>query len=141
MPIRPRWRWPGSSTSRPRTSRRSRGLVSSITAPSPAVDPTGPLPPASRSRRRTELIMLVFAFALVAFALANVGFTLNGKLPGGAALYLAIYMAIVLVAHLAVRRFAPWADPLLLPLAALERPVHRDDGPPGRAGEPGQGGS
>src|SRR5204862_1699002 len=44
---------------------------------------------------------------------------LNGKLPGGAALYLAIYMAIVLVAHLAVRRFAPWADPLLRPLAAL----------------------
>ena len=96
-----------------------RGLVSSITAPSPAVDPTGPLPPASRSRRRTELIMLVFAFALVAFALANVGFTLKGGLPAGAALYLAVYLAIVLLAHLAVRRFAPWADPLLLPLAAL----------------------
>ena len=93
--------------------------MSSITAPSPAVDPTGPLPPASRSRRRTELIMLVFAFALVIFALANVGFTLNGKLPAGAIVYLAVYMAIVLVAHLAVRRFAPWADPLLLPLAAL----------------------
>jgi hypothetical protein len=57
--------------------------VNSITAPSPAVDPTGPLPPASRSRRRTELIMLVFAFALVAFALANVGFTLKGGLPAG----------------------------------------------------------
>src|SRR5580704_23099 len=63
--------------------------------------------------------MLVFAFALVIFALANVGFTLKGKLPGGAAVYLAVYMAIVLVAHLAMRRFAPWADPLLLPLAAL----------------------
>ena len=63
--------------------------------------------------------MLVFAFALVIFALANVGFTLNGKLPAGAIVYLAVYMAIVLVAHLAVRRFAPWADPLLLPLAAL----------------------
>ena len=63
--------------------------------------------------------MLVFAFALVAFALANVGFTLKGKLPAGAAVYLAVYLAIVLVAHLAVRRFAPWADPLLLPLAAL----------------------
>ena len=93
--------------------------MSSITAPSPAVDPTGPLPPASRSRRRTELIMLVFAFALIAFALANVGFTLKGGLPAGAALYLAVYLAIVLLAHLAVRRFAPWADPLLLPLAAL----------------------
>src|SRR4029077_14946042 len=90
-----------------------------MTAPSPAVDPTGPLPPASRSRRRTELIMLVFAFALIVFAFANVGFTLKGKLPSGAAEYLAVYMVIILAAHLAVRRFAPWADPLLLPLAAL----------------------
>src|SRR5438445_62443 len=63
--------------------------------------------------------MLVFAFALVIFALANVGFTLKGKLPAGAVVYIAVYMAIVLLAHLAVRRFAPWADPLLLPLAAL----------------------
>jgi cell division protein FtsW (lipid II flippase) len=93
--------------------------VSSITAPSPAVDPTGPLGPVSRSRRRTELIMLVFAFALVLFALANVSLTLRGKLPSGVVIYMAIYMAIVLLAHLAMRRFAPWADPLLLPLAAL----------------------
>jgi cell division protein FtsW (lipid II flippase) len=93
--------------------------VSSITAPSPAVDPTGPLVPASRSRRRTELIMLMFAFALVLFAFANVGFSLNGKFPSGIAEYMAEYVVIVLVAHLAVRRFAPWADPLLLPLAAL----------------------
>jgi len=93
--------------------------VSSITAPSPAVDPTGPLGPVSRSRRRTELIMLVFAFALILFALANVGFTLHGKLPSGVAVYIAVYMAIVLLAHLVMRRFAPWADPLLLPLAAL----------------------
>src|SRR5262249_56775891 len=63
--------------------------------------------------------MLVFAFALVLFALANVGFTLKGRLPSGVAVYMAVYMAIVLLAHLAVRRFAPWADPLLLPLAAL----------------------
>jgi cell division protein FtsW (lipid II flippase) len=93
--------------------------VSSITAPSPAVDPTGPLVPVARSRRRTELIMLVFAFALIAFAFANVGFSLNGKVPSGIAEYMAAYVVIVLIAHLAMRRFAPWADPLLLPLAAL----------------------
>jgi cell division protein FtsW (lipid II flippase) len=93
--------------------------VSSITAPSPAVDPTGPLAPATRSRRRTELIMLAFAFALVAFAFANVGFSLNGKLPSGIVEYMVSFIVIVLIAHLAVRRFAPWADPLLLPLAAL----------------------
>ena len=93
--------------------------MSSVTAPSPAVDPTGPLVPVARGRRRTELIMLVFAFALVAFAFANVGFSLKGKLPSAILEYLVAYGAIVLIAHLAVRRFAPWADPLLLPLAAL----------------------
>ena len=93
--------------------------MSSITAPSPAVDPTGPLVPVARSRRRTELIMLAFAFALVAFAFANVGFSLNGKLPSGIVEYMALFVVIVLIAHLAMRRFAPWADPLLLPLAAL----------------------
>jgi cell division protein FtsW (lipid II flippase) len=93
--------------------------VSSITAPSPAVDPAGPLVPAARGRRRTELIMLVFAFALVAFAFANVGYSLKGKLPSGLAEYMAAFVVIVVVGHLALRRFAPWADPLLLPLAAM----------------------
>jgi cell division protein FtsW (lipid II flippase) len=93
--------------------------VSSVTAPSPTVDPTGPMAPVSRNRRRTELIMLVFAFALVFFALANVGFTLKGKLPSGVAEYMAVYIVIILLAHLAMRRLAPWADPLLLPVAAL----------------------
>jgi cell division protein FtsW (lipid II flippase) len=73
----------------------------------------------ARSRRRTELIMLVFAFALIAFAFANVGYTVKGKLASAIVEYLAAYVVIVLIAHLAVRRFAPWADPLLLPLAAL----------------------
>jgi cell division protein FtsW (lipid II flippase) len=73
----------------------------------------------SRSRRRTELIMLAFAFALVAFAFANVGYSLKGTLPAGILEYMAAYIAIVLAAHLVMRRFAPWADPLLLPLAAL----------------------
>ncbi len=93
--------------------------MSSFTAPSPAVNPTGPLPSVAQSRRRTELIMLVFAFALIAFAFANVGFSLKGKLPAGLAEDLLPFVAIVIIAHLAMRRFAPWADPLLLPLAAL----------------------
>ena len=63
--------------------------------------------------------MLVFAFALTAFAFANVGFSLKGKLPSGIVEYMAAFIVIMLVAHLAMRRFAPWADPLLLPLAAL----------------------
>jgi cell division protein FtsW (lipid II flippase) len=93
--------------------------VSSITAPSPVADPDHPLVPVARSRRRTELIMLIFAFALFAFAFANVGYSLKGKLPSSLVEYLGAFAVITVIGHLAVRRLAPWADPLLLPLAAL----------------------
>jgi cell division protein FtsW (lipid II flippase) len=83
------------------------------------VDPGGPLVPAARSRRRTELIMLIFTFALVAFAFANVGYSLKGRLPSSLAEYLGAFVVIIVIGHLAVRRLAPWADPLLLPLAAM----------------------
>jgi cell division protein FtsW (lipid II flippase) len=82
----------------------------------PATDSAVPMP---RGRRRTELLMLAFAVGVVLFAYASVGFGLNGKLPAGLAEYGLAFAVIVLIAHLAVRRFAPWADPLLLPLAAL----------------------
>jgi cell division protein FtsW (lipid II flippase) len=87
--------------------------------PSPAADPEGADIPAARGRRRTELTMLIFAFALVAFAFANVGFSLKGSLPSGIAEYMAVLVVVIVIAHLAMRRFAPWADPLLLPLAAV----------------------
>jgi cell division protein FtsW (lipid II flippase) len=93
--------------------------VSSITAPSPVVDPDHPLVPAARGRRRTELIMLVFAFVLVAFAFANVSYTLKGRLSSSLAEYLGAFVVITVIGHLAMRRLAPWADPLLLPLAAM----------------------
>jgi len=63
--------------------------------------------------------MLAFAVAVVLFAYANVGFGLNGKVPSGLVGYGLAFAAIVGCAHLAVRQLAPWADPLLLPLAAL----------------------
>jgi cell division protein FtsW (lipid II flippase) len=93
--------------------------VSSITMPGPAAEPEGTDAPVARSRRRTELTMLIFGFALIAFAFANVGFSLKRSLPSSMAEYMAIYVAVIVIAHLAMRRFAPWADPLLLPLAAL----------------------
>jgi cell division protein FtsW (lipid II flippase) len=72
-----------------------------------------------RGRRYTELLMLVFAVAVVAFAYANVGFGLKGQLPSGMVEYCGGFAVLVVLAHLAVRWLAPWADPLLLPLAAL----------------------
>jgi cell division protein FtsW (lipid II flippase) len=79
----------------------------------------GGLVPLPRGRRGAELIMLVFAIGVVLFAYASVGFGMNGKLPSGMLTYGLAFAAIVGIAHLAVRRLAPWADPLLLPLAAL----------------------
>ena len=80
------------------------------------IDRAVPLP---RGRRRTELLMLIFAVAVVAFAYSNVGLGLKGQLPSGMAEYCGGFAVLVLLAHLVVRRLAPWADPLLLPLAAL----------------------
>jgi cell division protein FtsW (lipid II flippase) len=63
--------------------------------------------------------MLCFALVIVGLAYASVGLGLNGKLPPGLPLYMLSYAVVVLAAHFAMRWLAPWADPLMLPLAAL----------------------
>ncbi|MBT2524347.1 FtsW/RodA/SpoVE family cell cycle protein [Streptomyces sp. ISL-99] len=71
------------------------------------------------SRRNTELLLLVFAVVIAVFAYGNVGLALNGELPSG---MLGYGLGLTLLAgtgHLAVRRFATYADPLLLPLATV----------------------
>jgi len=75
--------------------------------------------PLPRGRRGSELAMLAFAVAIMAFAYADAGLGLNGHLPPGLATYVGGFAVLVLGAHLAVRWLAPWADPLLLPLAAV----------------------
>jgi cell division protein FtsW (lipid II flippase) len=72
-----------------------------------------------RGRRRTELLMLAFAVLVVVLAYAFVGLGLNGSVPASLPGYCGGFAVIMLAAHLAVRRLAPWADPLMLPLAAL----------------------
>jgi cell division protein FtsW (lipid II flippase) len=96
--------------------------MSAVSRPlSDAVTPQGGLRPVSlpRGRRGSELAMLGFAVAIMAFAYASVGFGLNGHLPSGLVTYVLGFAVLVLGAHLAVRWLAPYADPLLLPLAAL----------------------
>jgi len=63
--------------------------------------------------------MLVFAVAIVAFAFLNAGYGLANRVPSQLVPYLLVYIVMMAGAHLAVRRWAPYADPLLLPLAAL----------------------
>jgi cell division protein FtsW (lipid II flippase) len=91
--------------------------VGASTAVQASVPVSGPAP--QQGRRRTELLMLIFVVGVVLFAYANVGLGLNGKIPAGMFEYGIAFAVLVGGAHMAVRWLAPWADPLLLPLAAL----------------------
>ncbi|MGI5350013.1 FtsW/RodA/SpoVE family cell cycle protein [Streptomyces sp. CA-250714] len=71
------------------------------------------------SRRNTELAMLVFAVLVPVFAYANVGLAIDDQLPSGMLAYGCGLALLAGVGHLVVRRYAPYADPLLLPLATL----------------------
>ncbi|NGN63929.1 FtsW/RodA/SpoVE family cell cycle protein [Streptomyces sp. A7024] len=71
------------------------------------------------SRRNTELLMLIFAVAIPIFAYINVGLAKEGTVPAGVFGYAAGLGCLAAVAHLVVRKFAPYADPLMLPLATL----------------------
>ncbi|MEU6483411.1 FtsW/RodA/SpoVE family cell cycle protein [Streptomyces sp. NPDC046887] len=71
------------------------------------------------SRRNTELALLGFAVAIPVFAYLNVGLALDGKVPAGMLGYGIGLGLLAGIAHLLVRRFARYADPLLLPLATL----------------------
>ncbi|WP_406171491.1 FtsW/RodA/SpoVE family cell cycle protein [Streptomyces sp. NBC_00996] len=71
------------------------------------------------SRRNTELALLVFAVVIPVFAYANVGLAMNGSVPSGLLGYGLGLGLLAGVGHLVVRKFAPYADPLLLPLATL----------------------
>ncbi|MDX3529821.1 FtsW/RodA/SpoVE family cell cycle protein [Streptomyces sp. ID05-39B] len=71
------------------------------------------------SRRNTELALLVFAVLIPVFAYVNVGLAINDKVPPGLLAYGLGLGLLAGVGHLAVRKFAPYADPLLLPLATL----------------------
>ncbi|MEU6222330.1 FtsW/RodA/SpoVE family cell cycle protein [Streptomyces sp. NPDC047042] len=71
------------------------------------------------SRRNTELALLAFAVVIPVFAYANVGLAIDDKIPAGLLSYGLGLGLIAGVGHLVVRKFAPYADPLLLPLATL----------------------
>ncbi|MBW1596443.1 FtsW/RodA/SpoVE family cell cycle protein [Streptomyces sp. JJ38] len=71
------------------------------------------------SRRNTELGLLIFAVVIPVFAYANVGLAKNGTLPAGMVGYGLGLGLLAGVAHLLVRKFAPYADPLILPICTL----------------------
>jgi cell division protein FtsW (lipid II flippase) len=89
-----------------------------MTMPTPAL---GSQPPdeAATSRRSTELWMMLFACGIVAFAFANTAASLKDQHLSTIVEYMIAFLVIVFGAHLAVRHWAPYADPLLLPIATV----------------------
>ncbi|MFF3749536.1 FtsW/RodA/SpoVE family cell cycle protein [Streptomyces sp. NPDC002018] len=88
--------------------------MTATTADTPPPEPAGP-----RKRRGVELSLLVCAVLISVFGYVSVGLGKYGALPPGAAGYGAGLGMLALLAHLAVRLRAPYADPLLLPIVVL----------------------
>jgi cell division protein FtsW (lipid II flippase) len=85
-----------------------------------AVAERAPARPARLPRRRgIELALIVLAVLLSVYGYCAVGLARNGTLPPGAVGYGAGLGVLALLAHLAVRLRAPYADPLLLPIGVL----------------------
>jgi cell division protein FtsW (lipid II flippase) len=74
--------------------------------------------PSFGRRRGTEFSLIVFAVVLTLTAYAATGLAHNKHLPTDMVTYGLGLVALFGLAHLVVRRFAPYADPLLLPIAA-----------------------
>ncbi|MDO3647481.1 FtsW/RodA/SpoVE family cell cycle protein [Nocardia mangyaensis] len=77
-----------------------------------------PAPPPS-TRRNSELLLLAGAAGITTVSLFIVEASQEQSITWDIAKYGAAFLALFGIAHLAVRRFAPFADPLLLPIVAL----------------------
>ncbi len=75
--------------------------------------------PAPRTRRGAELLMLAFAAIITTSALVLVEANQEQQLSTDLLVVGGAYLGLFTVAHLAVRKLAPYADPLILPCVAL----------------------
>jgi cell division protein FtsW (lipid II flippase) len=71
------------------------------------------------TRRGTELLYVVVAAFVVACAEAIVEVTRDNRISSHVATYAGLTLAIGVVAHLAIRRTARYADPLMLPCSVV----------------------
>jgi cell division protein FtsW (lipid II flippase) len=85
----------------------------------PTVTPSTVTRSAGPARRGTELLLTAFAVLIAVLAYAAVGLAVDGQIPSGTLGYGLGLGGLFLLAHLAVRRLAPHADPLILPSVAL----------------------
>jgi cell division protein FtsW (lipid II flippase) len=110
-------------------------------SPAPGSQPADEVP---ARRRSAELWMMLFACGIVLFAFLNVVGSLKDQHLSTVFEYMVAFLVIVLGAHLAVRLWAPYADPLLLPIATALNGlgivmIYRLN-QVGRDGNPGAGG-
>jgi cell division protein FtsW (lipid II flippase) len=80
--------------------------------------PAGPAAPAFGRRRGAELALVVFAIVITLTSYAAVRLAHTKHLPTDMVTYGLGLAALFGAAHFVVRRFAPYADPVLLPIAA-----------------------
>ena len=78
---------------------------------------TGPTNPPTR--RGTELALLLFAVGIIGLAFVLACENQTQSVGASVGYYVGAYLILVLVMHFAVRRFAPYADPLILPCLAF----------------------
>jgi cell division protein FtsW (lipid II flippase) len=85
----------------------------------PGTDPRGTATGPAPKRRGTELALLAFALVITLAAQCIVDLTVTGSLRPELAEF-GIWITVLWAgAHLAIRKWAPYADPLLLPAVAL----------------------
>ncbi|HJU97850.1 MAG TPA: FtsW/RodA/SpoVE family cell cycle protein [Jiangellaceae bacterium] len=72
--------------------------------------------PAPRRGRGTELALLIFAVGIATMAYVAVDLGALGRIPPNTMAYLAGLSVITGIAHIVVRSWAPYADPVILPL-------------------------
>jgi cell division protein FtsW (lipid II flippase) len=71
-----------------------------------------------RRRRGAELFLLVLSLFVGVGAYAAVGLGVEGTIPANMVAYAGWLTALCIVCHIVVRIFAPYADPVLLPVVA-----------------------
>ena len=73
----------------------------------------------TNSLRNTELSLLILVSVVIAGAYAPASLATDAELPPNLVPFLGIIFGLLMLAHVALRRLAPLAEPLLLPLAGL----------------------
>jgi len=74
---------------------------------------------ATTAHRNTELRLGLLSVGITAFGYVLVQLPAKSDIPADLWLFVTIFVGLYVVAHMAIRQFAPHADPSLLPLAAF----------------------